>query len=124
MCVIISSKGWGDNPQPLHIHYPAYVKHMGLEFITSTLFKVIDEKLFFLSVIKYGIDYKEWKGYQKRIEICGNGWGTYKHTCANVADIGIEYATARKAGVYFNVIDEELFFLSVIKYGITFNEAK
>lgn len=60
-----------------------------------------------------------------KIEICGNGWGTYKHTyTANLGDIGIEYATARKAGVYFNVIDEELFFLSVIKYGITFNEVK
>ena len=123
MCVIISAKGWGDNPR-LHKTYPTYVKDMGLEFITSTLFKVIDEQLFFLSVIKYGITYEEWNGYQKRIEICGNGWGTYKHTYANVHVIGIEYATARKAGVYFNVIDEELFFLSVIKYGITFNEVK
>jgi hypothetical protein len=64
MCVIIYSKGWGDL-QPLHIHYPAYVKYMGLEFITSTLFKVIDEQLFFLSVIKYGITYEEWKGYME-----------------------------------------------------------
>lgn len=62
MCVIISAKAWGDL-QPLHKTYPTYVKDMGLEFITNTLFKVIDEQLFFLSVIKYGIIYEEWKGY-------------------------------------------------------------
>ena len=63
MCVIVYSKGWGSNPQPLHKTYSTYVKDMGLEFITNTLFKVIDEKLFFVSVIKYGITYEEWKGY-------------------------------------------------------------
>lgn len=63
MCVIIYAIDWGTGSVPLHKTYPTYIKQMGLEIITNSLFKVIDEQLFFLSVIKYGIDYKEWNGY-------------------------------------------------------------
>jgi hypothetical protein len=66
MCVIIYSKGWGDHPQSLYENYATYVKNVGLEFITNTLFKVIDKQLFFLSVIKYGISYEEWNGMDKK----------------------------------------------------------
>jgi len=60
---------------------------------------------------------------KKRIEIYGNGWGTYNPNIFNMQDIGIKYLK-RQAGTNFDIVDEELFFLSVIKYGITFNEIK
>ena len=42
---------------------PDYVtaKDIGLIFQTNYVLKVIDEKLFFLAVIKYGIEYEEIK---------------------------------------------------------------
>ena len=60
-----------------------------------------------------------------KIEIYGNGWGTYNTIDSNMQDIGLKYSIAKRmAGTNFEVIDKNLFFLSVIKYGITFNEAK
>lgn len=35
-----------------------------------------------------------------KVEIYGNGFGTFNTIYANLNDIGIEYAISRKAGVY------------------------
>lgn len=120
MLVEILPKDWGDSRQPLDIPFSKYIDKMGLKYVIDTVYKVIDEQLFFLAVIKHGISYMEWKN---RIEIYGNGWGTYNPIISNIQDIGIKYPR-REAGTNFEIVDKELFFLSVIKYGITFNEVK
>jgi hypothetical protein len=65
MIVYINSKGWGDSPKTHDNSYYEFLNGFGLDFINHYNFKVIDEKLFFLSVIKYGISYEEVKNDSK-----------------------------------------------------------
>jgi len=57
------SKAMNDNnPNLTHVG----LKYIGKgEEVLSRVFELIDEQLFFLSVIKYGITYEEWKGYME-----------------------------------------------------------
>lgn len=57
MIIQINPIDWGETPKNTIL-----LKDMGLEYNVPTLYKVIDKQLFFLTVIKYGITYKEWHG--------------------------------------------------------------
>jgi hypothetical protein len=61
MIVKIDPNDWGDAPYPDHISVYEFCNRLGLDYIKYKHFKVIDEKLFFLSVIKYGISHEEVK---------------------------------------------------------------
>lgn len=57
------------------------------------------------------------------IVIYGGGFGTFNPIFDKLNDIGLKYTTNIKAGVFYDIVDEKLFFLSVIKHGITFKKA-
>jgi hypothetical protein len=59
MIVRIKANDWGDAPKTHDNSYYEYLNGFGLDFINHVNFKVIDKKLFFLSVIKYGISHEE-----------------------------------------------------------------
>lgn len=63
MTIKINSDGWGDAPKNSYDNIPYYefLRGFGLDYVKFHHYKVIDEKLFFLSVIKYGIVYVEIK---------------------------------------------------------------
>ena len=72
----ISINDWGDRDLSLMlIIHPTFISEIGLDLIDffAGCYKVIDEQLFMLAVIKHGISYKN---LQMRIEIYGNGWGS------------------------------------------------
>lgn len=57
MFVRIKEKDWENIP--LYLTFDAYVHEIGLRYSSDTVYKVIDKKLFFLSVIKYGLEFKK-----------------------------------------------------------------
>lgn len=64
MIIRIPPDKWGI-PRVELINYDE--KKFGLMYITNSrgLFEVIDKELFFLSIIKYGMEYEEIKQYSK-----------------------------------------------------------
>jgi len=58
MLVKIYPSGWGDGDDDYVMTFKRFLSRIGLVYVSDTIYKVIDEQLFFLSVIKHGIKFE------------------------------------------------------------------